>query len=126
MYLLLAAVVSGTGWFLFRRWRNRQAADQRLSAAFWRNSLVVLLAYLLYLLAGGFLTRLMAGFNTSGLANLLLVGFYLVWIAYGALWLLRFLPHTGRKPAWIDGSRFWLDVLGIAVLLGFAVVARLV
>lgn len=126
MYLLLAAVLSGAGWFLFRRWRRGQPTDQRLSPAFWRNSLIVLAAYLIYLLAGGFITRLMAGFNTSGLANLLLVGFYAVWVAYGAVWLLRFLPTTRRKPVWLERSRLWIDGLGIAFLLGFAVAARLV
>jgi len=126
MYLLLAAVLSGAGWFLFRRWRRGQPADQRLSPAFWRNSLIVLAAYLIYLLVGGFITRLMAGFNTSGLANLLLVGFYAVWVAYGAVWLLRFLPTTRRKPVWLERSRLWIDGLGIAVLLGFAIAARLV
>jgi hypothetical protein len=68
----------------------------------------------------------MAGFNTSGLANLLLVGFYAVWVAYGAVWLLRFLPTTRRKPVWLERSRLWIDGLGIAVLLGFAIAARLV
>ena len=47
MWVLLAAILAGLGWFLFGRWRKSVPVDQRLTAAYWRNSGIVLGAYLL-------------------------------------------------------------------------------
>lgn len=123
MYLLVAAILAGAGWFV---WKRLKKHDPRLGKAFWRNSFVVVLAYLLFLLVGGFVTRIMVGFNTGALADLLLVGFYIAWGLYGGLWLARLLPMSRGRPGWADQRHRWLDVVGGAAIIGFAVAARLV
>jgi hypothetical protein len=126
MYLLLGLLAGGIGWFLFRRWRRSLPVDARLTLPFWRNSLLVTLFYLLSILLGAGITRLMIGFNRPGWAELLLVGFFIVWVLYGAVWLLRLLPGTRARPAWLARWRFWADGLALALLLSLAIAARLV
>jgi hypothetical protein len=126
MYLLAALVLSGIGFFLFRRWRKSQPTDQRLTLPYWRNSLVVTGAYLLSILLGGGITRVMVGFNRSGWADLLMVAFFIVWVLYGAVWLLRFLPTTRPRAEWLTRSRGWIDGLGLLLLAGLATGARVV
>ena len=126
MYLLVALVLAGVGFFLFRRWRKSLPADQRLTLPYWRNSLVVTGAYLLSILLGGGITRVMVGFNRSGWADLLMVAFFIVWVLYGAVWLLRFLPTTRSRPEWLTRSRGWIDGAGLVLLAALAAGARMV
>ncbi|MHA6689289.1 hypothetical protein [Devosia sp. A449] len=126
MYLLLTTILGGVGWFLFRRWRRTLPVDQRLTLPYWRNSLVVVGAYLLSILLGAGITRIMVGFNRSGWADLLMVAFFTVWVLYGAVWLLRFLPTTRPKADWLSRSRGWIDGFGLLLLAGLATAARMV
>jgi len=123
MYILVATVLAAIGWFIWKRLQKRNAM---LGKAYWFNSALVALGYLIFLVVGGFATRLMVGFNNNALADLLLVGFYLCWIAYGGLWVVRLLPTTRKRPRWAAPGQRWLDGLGVAALIGFAVAARLV
>ena len=125
MYLLVSLVLAGAGFFFFRRWRKSWPVDPRLTAKYWRNSGVVLGAYLLSILLGAGLTRVMVGFNRSGWADLLMVGFFFVWVLYGAVWLLRFLPTTRPRPAWLVRGRGWLDALALVLLAALATGARM-
>ena len=125
MWLLVAAILGGIGWFFLRRWRKRAPIDQRLSLPYWRNSLIVVGAYLLSILLGAGITRIMVGFNRSGWADLLMVAFFVVWTAYGAVWLLRFLPTTRPKAAWLVRGRGWIDGVALVSLAGLATGARL-
>lgn len=126
MYLLVALVLSGVGFFLFRRWRKGLPTDQRLTLPYWRNSLFVVGAYLLSILLGAGITRVMVGFNRSGWADLLMVAFFIVWVLYGAVWLLRFLPTTRAQAVWLTRSRGWIDGLGLLLLAALATSARMV
>lgn len=127
MYLLVALVLAGVGFFLFRRWRKGGLpADQRLTLPYWRNSLFVVGAYLLSILLGAGITRVMVGFNRSGWADLLMVAFFIVWVLYGAVWLLRFLPTTRPQAVWLTRSRGWIDGLGLLLLAALATGARVV
>lgn len=125
MWLLLTTILGGVGWFLFRRWRKSVPVDARLTLPYWRNSLVVTGAYLLSILLGAGITRIMVGFNRSGYADLLMVGFFLVWVAYGAVWLMRFLPTTRTRPAWLTRSRGWIDAAALVMLAILATGARM-
>lgn len=125
MYLLVALVLTGVGFFFFRRWRKSLPIDQRLTLPYWRNSLVVLGAYLLSILLGAGITRVMVGFNRSGWADLLMVAFFIVWVLYGAVWLLRFLPTTRPKAAWLTRSKGWIDGMALLLLAALATGARL-
>lgn len=125
MYLVAALVLAGIGFFIFRRWRKSWPADQRLTTAYWRNSLVVVGMYLLSILLGAGITRIMVGFNRSGWADLVMVVFFGVWVAYGAVWLLRFLPATRPKPVWLERGRGWIDAASLVLLAGLATLARL-
>lgn len=125
MYLLLAAILGGIGWFLFRRWRRSLPVDPRLTAAYWQKSAIVLAAYLLSILAGAGVTRIMVGFSRSGYADLVMVAFFAVWVLYGAVWMLRFLPTSKPQPAWLTRSRFWLDGAALLLLAGLATSARM-
>ena len=125
MYLLLSLLAGGIGWFLFRRWRRSLPVDARLTLPFWRNSLFVTGFYLLSILLGAGITRLMIGFNRSGWAEVLMVGFFIVWVLYGAVWLQRLLPSTRPRPAWLARWRYWIDGLCVALLLFLATAARL-
>jgi hypothetical protein len=125
MWALLAAILGGVGWFLFRRWRSSLPIDQRLTMPFWRNSALVLGAYLLFILLGAGITRIMVGFTRDGWADLLMVGFFIVWVAYGAVWMLRYLPTTRPQPAWLTRSRGWLDGLALLALAALATGARM-
>ena len=125
MYLLIAAILGGAGWFLFRRWRKGLPIDQRLTAAYWQKSAVVLAAYLLSILLGAGITRIMVGFNRGGYADLAMVAFFVVWVLYGAVWLLRFLPTTRPQPIWLTRSRGWLDVGALLLLASLATGARM-
>lgn len=124
MYLLVSLVLAGAGYFFFRRWRKSLPRDQRLTLPYWRNSLVVTGLYLLSILLGAGITRIMVGFNRGGWADILMLAFFIVWVAYGAVWLLRYLPSSAPKPVWLSRSRGWIDVLGIALLAGLATWAR--
>ena len=125
MALLVGLVLAALGWFLLRRWRRGLPADQRLTLPYWRNSLFVTGAYLLFILAGAGVTRVMVGFNRSGWADLVMVGFFALWVLYGALWLLRLLPTTRAKPAWLARWGFWLDGAALLGLAGLATLARM-
>lgn len=126
MYLLVALVLAGIGFFVLRRWRKRRGpVDMRLSAAYWRNSALVLGAYLLSILLGAGITRIMVGFNRSGYADLVMVAFFIVWVLYGAIWLLRFLPTDRARPAWLTRSRGWIDGVALLLLAGLATGARM-
>jgi len=125
MYVLVAAILGAVGWFFFRRWRKTLPVDQRLTAAYWRNSGIVLGAYLLSILAGAGITRIMVGFNRSGWADLVMVAFFITWVAYGAVWLVRFLPTTRPQPAWLTRWRGWIDGLALLLLAGLATGARM-
>ena len=125
MWLLVAAVLASLFWFLFRRWRRSLAVDKRLTLPYWRNSVLVVGAYLLVILLGAGVTRIMVGFNRSGWADLLMVVFFAVWVAYGAVWLVRFLPTTKALPDWLTRSRGWLDGLALMALAGLATGARM-
>ncbi|MGB3339300.1 MAG: hypothetical protein WBA73_19160 [Devosia sp.] len=125
MWVLLAAILGGVGWFLFRRWRKSLPVDPRLTAAYWQKSAIVLAAYLLSILAGAGITRIMVGFNRSGYADLVMVAFFAVWVLYGAVWMLRFLPTNRPHPAWLTRSRFWIDGLALLLLAALATGARM-
>lgn len=124
MYLLVAAILGGVGVFAFRRWRKTWPVDPRLTMVYWRNSALVLGGYLLALAAGAGVTRIMVGFSRPGWSEVLMVAFYAVWALYGAVWLLRLLPTTRPRPAWLTRSRGWVDALGIVLLLGLAAASR--
>jgi hypothetical protein len=126
MYLLIAAILGGVGFFLFRRWRKGPPTDQRLTLPYWRNSLVVVGAYLLSILLGAGITRIMVGFSRDGWADLLMVAFFFVWVLYGAIWMLRFLPTTRPRPAWLTRSRGWIDGGALLLLAALATGARIV
>ena len=98
--------------------------DARLTAAYWKNSALVLGAFLLVILVGAAVTRIMVGFNRSGWADLLMVVFFAVWVLYGGVWVVRFLPTTRPQPTWLARSRGWLDAAGLLLLIGLAVAAR--
>ena len=125
MWALLAAIQTGLGWFLFRRWRKTLPIDQRLTLPYWRNSLLVTALYLLSILLGAGITRIMVGFNRPGYASVLMVAFFLVWIAYGAVWLVRFLPTTRPRPVWLTRSKGWIDAGALLLLALLATGARL-
>jgi len=125
MALLAGLVLAALSWFLFRRWRRNQQASQTLTLPYWRNSAAMTGAYLLFILLGAGITRIMVGFNRSGWADLVMVAFFGVWVLFGALWLVRFLPSTRPRPAWLDRSRGWLDALALLALAGLATLARL-
>ena len=125
MWLALAALAAGSGWFLLRRWRRNLPVDERLTLRYWRDSAVVLGAYLLVVLVGAVVTRIMVGFNRSGWADLLMVAFFAVWVLYGAVWLLRFLPSSRPRPTWLVRSRGWLDGLALLLLAALATGARM-
>lgn len=125
MWLLLAAVLSSLGWFLFRRWRKTLPIDQRLTLPYWRNSLLLTGAYMLFILAGAGVTRIMVGFNRDGWSDLVMVAFFGVWVLYGALWLVRFLPTTRPRPVWLLRSKGWVDGAALVLLAGLAAGARL-
>lgn len=125
MWLLLTAILGGVGLFLFRRWRKGLPTDPRLTLPYWRNSLLVTGAYLLSILLGAGITRVMVGFNQPGWADLLMVAFFLVWVLYGAVWLLRFLPTTKANAIWLGQSRGWIDGGALLLLAGLATGARL-
>jgi hypothetical protein len=125
MVLVAALVLAGLGFFVFRRWRRSWPVDQRLTMAYWRNSLVIVGIYLLFILAGAGVTRIMVGFNRSGWADLLMVGFFAAWVLYGAVWLLRLLPTSRPQPAWLTRSRGWIDALALLLLAGLATGARM-
>ncbi|HEY8576594.1 MAG TPA: hypothetical protein VIL88_09680 [Devosia sp.] len=126
MWLLLAAILAFCGWFLFRRLRRTAPVDDRLTLRFWRNSVVVTGLYLLFILLGAGLTRIMVGFNNSNFADVAMVGFFILWVLYGAVWLLRFLPSTRPKPGWLTRSRVWLDTAALLTLAALAAGARMV
>lgn len=125
MGLLLLALAGGIGWFLLRRWRRTLPVDERLTLRYWRNSGLVLGAYLVWVLGGAGITRIAVGFNRSGWADLLMAGFFIVWVLYGALWLTRLLPSNRPRPAWLLRSRGWLDALGLLALAALATGARM-
>lgn len=125
MWILVGLVLSGLGWFLFRRWRRSLPVDQRLTLPYWRNSLFVTGFYLLSVLLGAGITRIMVGFNRSGWADLLMVAFFAVWVLYGAIWLVRFLPTTRPQPAWLIRGRGWIDGLALVLLASLATGARM-
>jgi len=124
MWLLAAAIVLGAGWFFLRRWRRTLPIDQRLTLRYWRNSLVVTGFYLLFILLGAGVTRIMVGFNRGGWADLLMVAFFAVWVGYGAVWLVRFLPTTRAQAPWLKRSRGWLDAGALLALAALAAGAR--
>ena len=125
MWALIAAILGGLGWWLFRRWRKGAPQDARLTVTYWRNSGLVVGAYLLSILLGAGITRIMVGFNRDGWADVLMVAFFLVWVLYGAVWLARFLPSTKPRPAWLTRSRGWLDALALLSLAALATGARM-
>tara|TARA_R110002020_G_scaffold255477_7_gene469228 strand:+ start:567 stop:947 length:381 start_codon:yes stop_codon:yes gene_type:complete len=125
MWVLLAAALASLFWFLFRRWRRSLPIDQRLTLPYWRNSLLLTGAYLLFVLLGAGVTRIMVGFNRSGWADLVMVAFFAVWVLYGGLWLMRFLPTTRPRPVWLTRSKGWLDGAALLLLAGLATLARL-
>ena len=125
MYFVIGLVFAGLAWFLLRRWRRGLPVDERLTLRYWRDSAIVLGAYLLLVLAGAGVTRVMVGFNRSGWADLLMVAFFAVWVLYGAVWLLRFLPSSRPRPAWLVRSRGWLDGLALVLLAALATGARM-
>jgi hypothetical protein len=125
MWVLLTAILGGVGWFLFRRWRRNQPIDQRLTLPYWRNSLVVVGAYLFSILLGAGITRVMVGFNRSGYADLLMVAFFVLWVLYGAVWLVRFLPSTKPRPEWMVRSKGWIDAAALLSLAALATGARM-
>ena len=125
MWALVAAILAGVGWFLFRRWRKNLPIDPRLTAAYWRKSGFVLGAYLLSIMAGAGVTRIMVGFNRSGWADLVMVAFFAVWVLYGAVWLLRFLPTDRPRAPWLTRSRGWIDGAALLLLAGLATGARM-
>ena len=77
------------------------------------------------ILLGAGITRIMVGFNRSGWADLVMVVFFVTWVAYGAVWLLRFLPTTRPQPAWLTRSRGWIDGAALLLLAGLATGARM-
>lgn len=125
MYLVISLILGGLGWFLFRRWRKGAPGDDRLTLIYWRNSGLVVGAYLLSILLGAGITRIMVGFNRGGWADLLMVAFFVVWVLYGAIWLLRYLPTTRPQPAWLIRGRGWIDGAALVLLAGLATLARL-
>ena len=125
MLLLAGLVLAVIGWFLLRRWRRRQPASQALTLPYWRNSLFVTGFYLLFILLGAGVTRIMVGFNRDGWADLVMVGFFLAWVSYGAIWLVRFLPTTRPRPDWLLRSKGWLDGAALLLLAGLATAARM-
>lgn len=125
MWILVGLVLSGLGWFLFRRWRRSLPVDQRLTLPYWRNSLFITGAYLLSILLGAGITRVMVGFNRSAWADLVMVAFFAVWVLYGAVWLLRFLPTTRPQAVWLVRGRGWIDGVALLLLAGLATGARL-
>lgn len=125
MYLVLSLILGGLGWFLFRRWRKGAPADARLTLVYWRNSGLVVGAYLLSILLGAGITRIMVGFNRDGWADVVMVAFFVVWVLYGAVWLLRYLPTTRPQPAWLVHGRGWIDAAALVLLAGLATWARL-
>jgi len=126
MWVLLTAILGGVGWFLFRRWRKTLDVDQRLTLPYWRNSLFVTGFYLLSILLGAGITRIMVGFNRAGWADLLMVAFFVTWVLYGAVWLVRFLPTTKPHPTWLTRSRGWIDGFALLLLAALATAARMV
>jgi len=125
MWLLGAAILGGMGWFLFRRVRRNLPSDPRLTLAFWRNSGLVLVLYLLFILLGAGITRIMVGFNRADLAGLPMVAFFIIWVGYGAIWLVRFLPTTRPRPDWLVRSKGWIDAAALLALAGLATWARM-
>lgn len=125
MYLLIAAILSGVGFFFFRRWRKTLPVDQRLTLPYWRNTLFVTGIYMLSILLGAGITRVMVGFNRPGWPGVLMALFFIAWVLYGAVWLVRFLPTTRPKPVWLERGRGWIDAAALLGLAGLATGARM-
>jgi hypothetical protein len=125
MYILATAILGFAGLVFFRRWKKNWPVDPRLTMIYWRNTAIVVGGYLLLILLGAGVTRIMVGFNRSGLADLAMVVFFALWVAYGAVWMLRFLPTTKPRPHWLIKSRGWLDGAALLGLAAIATVARM-
>lgn len=114
-FLLLACV--GTIVTLVRVLR-----DPRFSRRFKVNSLLAVAGFTAYCAIGSGIVILFAtpaGAQATGesdAAILLVIGFFLAWVFYGTLWLVRLAPRTRQPPRWLLHPWGWLDLL----LLGLA------
>ena len=77
--------------------------------------------YLLFVCLGIAVVVAVAGGSQSMGVIFAMVVFFLAWIGFGLIWLIRLLPREGPPPAMI-GSKFnWLDVV-LAAVCGVALV----
>ena len=93
--------------------------DPRFSRRFKVNSLLAVAGFVAYgAIGGGILIALTAvdgPTEPDGDRALLAVGFFLAWIFYGTLWLIRLAPRTKEPPRWLMRPWGWLDFLLLGV-----------
>ena len=118
-YATLIAVLVALG-FAVRQMRT----DPRITRAFTRKSLVAAGGNLLFCALGFGIFLSLLQIAGGEHAALFVFAFFLIWIAFGVIWLIRIAPRLREPPAWLMRRWSILDwciiAAAVASVLGVA------
>lgn len=111
-YGTLIAVLLAMG-FALRQIRT----DPRITKAFIKKTLVVAVGYLLFCALGFGIFLALLQIAGGEHAAVFVFGFFLIWIAFAVVWLIRIAPRLREPPAWLMRRWSTLDRVIIAALV---------
>ncbi len=91
--------------------------DPRITPAFIKKTLVVAGGYLLFCALGFGIFLALLQIAGGAHAEAFVFGFFLIWIAFAVVWLIRIAPRLREPPAWLMRRWSTLDRVIIAALV---------
>jgi hypothetical protein len=92
--------------------------DPRVTKAFTKKTLVAAGGYLLFCALGFGIFLALLQIAGGAHAALFVFAFFLIWIAFGVIWLIRIAPRLREPPAWLMRRWSTLDWCIIAAATG--------